>query len=306
MNRENYIRLNNSFKHALTYSYENLGFYSNFNNMILTMAFCLKNRLRFRVFCKDNDLFAPRGWETLFLPMEFETKNPFFAHFNFRKKMLLGSGLNEWIHMAINSLYPLLTGNNLVNAAYPDNRTFWFLKEHFEIPELGFSGSLRELCHELVKITYVFNEDIRIKIDSYKSSINLPERYISMQIRRGDKDTERELLPTQLYIDRASQLSSIRNAFILTDDYTVIEELNSVYPEWNFYTLTKPTERGYHYNAVVGDGNEEWIKLFAAMEIMAHSELFVGTVSANPGMFLGMVIPPNKTSYLDFSEWVLI
>ena len=306
INKTDYLLLNNTFKHALTYSFENLGFYSNFNNMILTMAFCLKNRLRFRVFCKDNDLFAPKGWETLFLPMEFETKNPFFAHFNFRKKLFLGSGLNEWIHMAVNSLYPLLTGNNLVNAAYPDNRTFWFLKEHFEIPELGFSGGLRELCRELVKVTYVFNDEIQSRIDSYVNSIELPEHNVSLHIRRGDKDTERELLPVNLYIEHASHHSDIRDAFVLTDDYTVIEELRATYPDWQFYTLTQPTERGYNYKADKGGQRESWLKLFAAIELMSKSDLFVGTVSTNPGMFLGMVMPPEHVEYLDSQEWILL
>ena len=181
--------------------------------------------------------------------MDFETKNPFFAHFNFRKKLFLGTGLSEWIHMAVNSLYPLLTGNNLVNTAFPDNRTFWFLKEHFEIPEFGFSGGLRELCRELVKITYVFNDEVSNEIKSFHRSLTLPERYISIHIRRGDKDTERDLLPVSSYMKEANQRTEIRNAFILTDDYSVIEELNSQYPQWSFYTLTKPTERGYQYQS---------------------------------------------------------
>lgn len=306
MNRDLYIKLNNSFKHSLTYSFENLGFYSNFNNMILTMAFCLKNRLRFRVYCKNNNIFSPVGWERLFLPMDFETKNPFFAHFNYRKTIVNNNSLNERVHDFINKLYPIITGNNLINSAFTETRTFWFHLEQFKIEELEFNGGLQELCHELINITYNFNEDIKKRILSYTQTINIPEKYISMQIRRGDKDTERKLLPISSYMDKAISSTKLRDAFILTDDYAVIEQLSKNYPCWNFYTLTTPSERGYYYNKDNVKMEELWIKLFASMEIMRKSDLFIGTISANPGMFMGMAMKKDCSIFVDSNNWIIL
>lgn len=176
MNRQDYIRLNNSFGHAVTFTWERLGFYSNFNNMVLTMAYCLKHRLRFRLYCKDYELLSNTGWEDMFLPLDCETKNSFFAHFNFRRKLVENNSLNDRLHLLVNSLYPILTGNNLANAVFAESRTCWFLKETFDIPELGFKGGLRELCRELVGVAYQFNDSYRNRIDDYKKKAVLPPR----------------------------------------------------------------------------------------------------------------------------------
>ena len=48
---------------------------------------------------------------------------------------------------------------------------------------------------------------------------------------------------------------------------------------------------------------KDMIKLFASMEILRKSNYFVGTYSANPGMFLGMCMEKDKTFGVDLDKW---
>ena len=137
----------------------------------------------------------------------------------------------------------------------------------------------------------------------------LRDKYIGFHIRGGDKFTEHELLQCSAYIDKAEKLSSLRKAFVSTDDYGVIEELKKNYPQWYFYSLTEPSERGYFYSEFQSQDKEskkkDLIKLFASMEILRASELFIGTFSSNMGMFLGMCMEKERVYGVDFDEWLL-
>ena len=101
----------------------------------------------------------------------------------------------------------------------------------------------------------------------------------------------------------------MRKAFVSTDDYGVIEELKKNYPQWYFYSLTEPSERGYFYSEFQSQDKEskkkDLIKLFASMEILRASELFIGTFSSNMGMFLGMCMEKERVYGVDFDEWLL-
>lgn len=105
-------------------------------------------------------------------------------------------------------------------------------------------------------------------------------------------------------MEAAAKATELRDAFILTDDYRVIETLRRDYPDWTFHTLTRPDERGFVYKQAITDNTENWIKLFAAMELITQSQLFVGTVSSNPGMFAGMLM--DNFIYLDAPMWLLM
>ena len=45
------------------------------------------------------------------------------------------------------------------------------------------------------------------------------------------------------------------------------------------------------------------LRLFASMQILEHARYFIGTLSSNPGMFLGMRMEPERCKLLDCNEW---
>ena len=47
------------------------------------------------------------------------------------------------------------------------------------------------------------------------------------------------------------------------------------------------------------------IEMFASIEVFLHSELFVGTYSSNPGLFVGMLIDERMVG-MDYEKWLIL
>ena len=91
------------------------------------------------------------------------------------------------------------------------------------------------------------------------------------------------------YIGKARLLNAgLQNIFVLTDDYSVIKELRATLPESNIYTFCGEDEEGYVHSAFFGQNKshvrDSHLRLFASIDILSESELFIGTFSSNPGM----------------------
>lgn len=313
-----YQQLNLSFKRKFVYHFGiGSGFYSEFNNMVLCMLFCLKNKIQFQLYSQDAFFFEGMGWSKMFLPFCPEKKNRFHHYFNRRDERNYNmpiswqNGGKEKTKLALLAGYKILTGCNLTSDLFYRCRTTWFEKEKFTIPELGIEdASLRRAAREIIRIVYRFNSHYSSLIMDQVTSLSLPEQFIGIHIRGGDKILERDLFSYEIYINKASQLSKIKNAFILTDDYQLYKNVTIAYPEWNFFTLTFPDEIGYDNSKFEKNTPErrerELLKVFASLEIMRNSELFIGTYSSNPGMFLGMCMPEEKVYGVDFMNWIIL
>lgn len=308
--KKEYIKLNNSFKPLYTYNYTNrgTGFYSNYNNMILTMAYCLSKHVKYRLYTKGYKLFKGKGWDAVFQPLLPETTSVFHKYFNGKIDYCGEMNFKRRLIQFMQYSYEIITGRFLTYSCFLYCRTFVFYTKHFIIKELGFEGGLRELCSELIDMTYCFNEEYKNKISDMISTIELPTNYIGMHIRRGDKDTEVDLYDTDIYFELAEKLSDCRNVFILTDDYRVIELVKEKYPSWNVSTLTFPYERGFVLKSSTADADradKELVKVFASLEVISKALHFIGTVSTNPGLFLGMRMDPSKVHYIDSEDWII-
>jgi hypothetical protein len=179
--------------------------------------------------------------------------------------------------------------------------------ERCYIPELGINCDFQTACSFLVDFTWKYNSAIDQKINNLIQSLNLPNEYIGIHIRRGDKKIEFNSFGIDEYLKKAELITNVRNAFILTDDYNVINELQSRFRNWQIYTLCEKYEKGYLHTEFLTKEIEfkhkQLIKLFASMDVLYKSNLFVGTFSSNPGMYLGMRRPKNSSVGIDFPSW---
>lgn len=302
---EAYNKLNNSFekKYIFNFGSEN-GFYSEFNNMVFGMIYCLKYKYQFILYSNDSKFKLHKGWEDFFKPF-CKTVNSSF-HKKFNKRMVAPrikiKHYPKWYTYKLFNKNTYLT-YDLFNSFYNAE----FEKESFDIPELGLKGNLRNVSREIVKMIYKFNDSTKTEIQKMVLDLNLPDYYCSINIRRGDKDTEFKFLSTNTYIEKLKEFSDLKDIFILTDDYTVIENLQKEYPGINFYTLVNKEERGYIHNDFLklnaAKKKENLIKLFASIEIMAVSKFTIGTYTTNPGLFLGMRMPEDKFISIQKSSW---
>ena len=328
--RAEYGVLNQSFKKRLVFHLGiDGGFFSEYNNMILAILYCLQNKICFSLYSKNANFRIKNGWNDYFLPFCEEDLNDNHIKFNYRMPFSRTKKTNSevqdyYINHLINpfkdSLDPFRDwmkrkfyfGNSTPFNYFTYNlwskfRSYDMTSKHFYIPELGIDGDLQTACSILVNFTWKYNSSIHEKVDRLINSIDLPEEYIGMHIRRGDKQIEFNSFDIDEYIKKAESISSIRNAFILTDDFGVIKALQKHYANWRFYTLCGEDETGYLHKQFLTQNLEfkqkGLIKLFSSIDILYQSNLFIGTFSSNPGMFLGMRRSKGTSVGIDFPSW---
>jgi len=311
-----YNKLNASFKKRLVFRLGvDSGFFSEYNNMVLAMLYCLKHHIRFELY-SDHAHFALRdGWNDFFFPFGAVDTHRINKDYNLRPYVIEASkeaSLQKILKYSyIVAAYKLLFGiDYLTQDLWQFHRARTFEQATFTIPELGLQQTpLLVATQQVIKAFWRYNVQSASVVASFTESVHLPAEYISLHVRAGDKFTETKMYDFGEYMEPAARFSSNKEAFILTDDYTVIEQLQQQYPEWQFYTLCEPAERGYFHRDFVKQDRQfkymQHLKLFANMDICASSTKFIGTYSSNPGMYIGMRIGPERCYCLDFDEWLI-
>ena len=303
-NIEKYRQLNESFPRKLIHHFgTGNGFFSELNSLLLSTLFCLQNKLRLELYSKDSYFTFGNGWNEYFESFCPEYKNDFIG------SRISRDYINNHKNNHICYLYKIFTRNDILNDIYWYCRTSWFENVNFDIPELGIKGNIQQAMKIIIPIVYRFNDRYTTIIEDFIKGIDLPGNYISLHIRAGDKVRERNLIKPQDYLNKARDYSTCHNIFVATDDYRIFEELKNDNPDYKFYTSTSPEEKGYDQNTIIGSPKEyirhNLIEMFASIQIFLESELFVGTYSSNPGMFVGMLIE-KKMVGMDFDKWIII
>ncbi len=321
---KDYIHINGSFKRKVVFRVGlDAGFFSEYNNMILAMAWCLRNEYEFQLFSKNSNFGYDKGWTDYFIPFCTEVYTKFHLKYNHRPYPY---GAPKYFPYFIRQLKKY----NLWDKKFDYTPPFYRLQkkigfgklltqdifeivrqqnpnEKVDIAELGFSNNFRNLCRLLTDLTWRFNQETQLVIDEMIKELDLPSNYVGFHIRGGDKFVEYPLVHISSYIKKAEMYTEIRNAFVLTDDYRLISELRTAFPEWRFYTLCQPQEKGYYHaefmKVDMTDRKKSHIRLFSSMVVLEKSSHFIGTFSSNPGMFLGMRMLPENCHGVDFDEW---
>jgi len=300
-----YNYLNKSFRKKYIFNFGSEGgFYSEFNNMVFAIIYCLKHEYQFILYSGNSQFKINKGWEDFFEPFTNTVNSSFHKRFNKRltAKTLKLRHYPQWNFFKLFNKDTYLT-YELFHSFFNDD----FLKEQFNFPELGLKGGLRDVSREIVNMVYNFNDITKTEIQAAISLLNLPVKYASIHVRRGDKDTEYNFISTITYIKKLNELSDLTDVFVLTDDYTVIEYLQAEHPNIHFYTLVNQEERGYIHSDFMklsrSEKKNDLIKLFASIEIMSTAEITIGTYTTNPGIFLGMTMPEDNFVSVQGSIW---
>jgi hypothetical protein len=95
---------------------------------------------------------------------------------------------------------------------------------------------------QAVKETFILQDHIQASIDSYIKEIG--GEYTSIYVRRGDKVTERPLVPLDVILDQTTIKDDRRIIFVQTDDYNVVKDMRGRFPSCKIMTLTPETALG--------------------------------------------------------------
>jgi hypothetical protein len=298
-----YLYVNRKSRKTLVYGIGlEAGFYSELNNMILAILYCLNNNIKFVLHSGVANFKIKNGWSDFFEPFCDEKNNWYTNRFDHRfpsdivfyKRIIL---------KLINQLYRIdYFTYELFNEIHSrENESLSYL-----IPELKIDGGIQQACEKIIAMIYHFNKNTRHDIDIKKQNVSFQGKYIGFHIRGGDKIIEHDLITVDKYIKKAESLSCIRQGFIYTDDYNIFKLVCGKYSEWNFQTLTEKNENGYFHSDFQNLSNEikkyQLIKMFASMEILCKAEYTICTYSSNIGMFLGMMMGERGVG-VDFDAW---
>jgi hypothetical protein len=302
---DEYDRLNSSFKKTLVFHLGvDAGFFSEYNNMILAMLYCLENKIRFVLYSRDANFGYDKGWTDYFMPFCEEESGQFHAKYNYRHpKNIFYLALRPQIMFYHLSHKNTLLTYEIFNLAHNRNRE----QKHFYIPELGIDGGLQDACRVLLEMTWRYNPETQERITRLTSSLQLPATYAGVHIRGGDKVIEAPQQAVSEYLNKLLEVSGEKNIFILTDDYRFIDEWRLQSKEFVIHTLVGKDECGYFHREFEKQ-NRNFIKrsqdkLCASIDILSTAQTFIGTLSSNIGMYLGMRMPEEKVFGIDLDKW---
>jgi hypothetical protein len=311
---EKYNNFNNRFKKKLIFKIgATSGFYSELNLMIFFILYCLQNKIKFVLFSDNANFALNKGWEEFFLPFVEQNHDDFHKKYNFRFK----SNENRLFIKNSTKIINEYKKTNKVNFLTYElfdliNNNLNFAQKHFNIKNLDIKGNSIEASTSIAQMVYNFNDETKKLVNSAVNSLSLPDEYSAIHIRAGDIETEsvfrkQNLLNVDAYIEKIEEIDkNVKNVFIFTDDYRHVTDLKRKKPEWNIYTLCNSDETGYindQFNSLSWEVKKQnYIKLFANVDICQNSTFFVGTYTSNPDWFLNMTMPKNKFYCADCDE----
>lgn len=300
-----YQQFNNQFSRKLIWHFgTGNGFYSELNGLLLGVLYAAQYGYRFVLYAQDNKAGMYQGWEDVF--------QSFCPRYHFPligRSILIGTSHNCHRNKLTN-FYKLFSSDITEDDVFWYTHTNRFALAQYDIPTLGIKGDIHQAMRRLIPLVYRFNDYYHNLIDTLHTTLPLPQQYVGFHIRSGDKAQETALIPPQRYIDAATQATSIRNAFIYTDDVNIVTQLQKDNPQWNILSYADNNDTGYNiqkWATVAQDKHRrQLVKMFASVEILLQSELFVGTFSSNPGMFIGMLLDRQHIIGMDYPEWLLL
>lgn len=276
------------------------GFYSEFNNMVLAILYCYKHNINFTLY-SDNANFSVGGWSEYFISFCKETHDKSHSKYNFRQPYFVPVGI---VFRIKSLLFRIKSGFDFYTYDLWDNfHNSQFDKEFFTIENKRYS--CKDACRFIVNAIYRYNQKTSIAVTEIISKLKLPEKYVSVHIRRGDKYLEAPIEIIDRYIAFINE-RSCKDVFVSTDDYSVIEILTSL-NVYKIYTLTTPDDKGYCQSDFVAANKEykkqQLYKLFASIELMCRSCHLICSFSSNIGMFCGMRMDEDRIIGIDNARW---
>ena len=167
---------------------------------------------------------------------------------------------------------------------------------------------------ESFKKMYILNSNTRKELIRKRLLINLPDDYIGLHIRRGDKIASQEMNNIHLdrYVDEAiKHRDASRNVFVATDDISVVDYLIPKFKEYDMIVFYNNLNKSHGHNEAIFNQSskqyryEETINVLLEMDILIHSLYFVGTYTSNLSRVVPFFLGLDKCISLD-NDWHII
>ena len=301
----------------IIYSLTHRGLYSELVNLALAKVYADKYNYRLLVNSRNWNSKIDNGLSDWFIPYFEEThsiltyqekiynnEKPWIGKIYYNPSAFWG----YWRERLYNKIFKFFNPTALLSKeSFQRMHSGDFLSQYSE-------GELLNAVSNSFKKFYKYNALTQNSISEKKQYINIPDNYISVHIRRGDKIVtgEMEDINLNIYVDAIRKYSYIsNNIYIATDDVTVISYISKKLSDIdiNIYYNKENKLKGFDektYN-LKSDSvrRDEVLNMLFDMDMMINSSFFIGTFSSNVGCVVAMYLGLDKCHSIDVS-WKIV
>ena len=301
----------------IIYSLTHRGLYSELVNLALAKVYSDKYNYRLMVNSRNWNSKIDNGLSDWFIPYFEEThsiltyqekiynnEKPWIGKIYYNPSAFWG----YWRERLYNKIFKFFNPTALLSKeSFQRMHSGDFLSQYSEAELLNaVSNSFKKF--------YKYNALTQNSISEKKQYINIPDNYISIHIRRGDKIVtgEMEDISLNIYVDAIRKYSYIsNNIYIATDDVTVISYISKKLSDIDIkiYYNKENKLKGFDektYN-LKSDSvrRDEVLNMLFDMDMMINSSFFIGTFSSNVGCVVAMYLGLDKCHSIDVS-WKIV
>ena len=301
----------------IIYSLTHRGLYSELVNLALAKVYADKYNYRLLVNSRNWNSKIDNGLSDWFIPYFEEThsiltyqekiynnEKPWIGKIYYNPSAFWG----YWRERLYNKIYKIFNTTALLSKeSFQRMHSGDFLSQYSE-------GELLNAVSNSFKKFYNYIALTQNSISEKKQYINIPDNYISIHIRRGDKIVtgEMEDINLNIYVDAIRKYSYIsNNIYIATDDVTVISYISKKLSDIDIkiYYNKENKLKGFDektYN-LKSDSvrRDEVLNMLFDMDMMINSSFFIGTFSSNVGCVVAMYLGLDKCHSIDVS-WKIV
>lgn len=244
-----------------------------------------------------------RGYTDYFIPFcdEIRVELPGLIHNDIFHKLTFKKPLGPWVagHLL-----------DLLSVQYRNRRYLWWFKH----PETSGGDSRKPYFPEsndwhtnrsnLMKTLWSYNDQTRDEVKRHRSLLNLPEKYIGVHLRGGDKHAASVYAPLgRIQRMVSSQALSCLPIYVATDDFSCFRKLQELLPSRQVVTLARPKRQGYHNSEFQQKARQErrdaTTLLFAELEALWNSYHFIGSQTTNISHLVGIYRNHSMMNWAD-------
>ena len=301
----------------IIYSLTHRGLYSELVNLALAKVYADKYNYLLMVNSRNWNSKIDNGLSDWFIPYFEEThsiltyqekiynnEKPWIGKIYYNPSAFWG----YWRERLYNKIFKFFNPTALLSKeSFQRMHSGDFLSQYSE-------GELLNAVSNSFKKFYKYNALTQNSISEKKQYINIPDNYISVHIRRGDKIVtgEMEDINLNIYVDAIRKYSYIsNNIYIATDDVTVISYISKKLSDIDIkiYYNKENKLKGFDektYN-LKSDSvrRDEVLNMLFDMDMMINSSFFIGTFSSNVGCVVAMYLGLDKCHSIDVS-WKIV
>lgn len=304
-------------ENRIIYSLSTRGMYSELFNLCLAIVYANHHRKHLKLNTWLWNSRIKKGWEDYFEPTLDCSNNPFSAQDKVytNEKPWVGKiyykpkeFFSFYYRLILNYIYNIIHPHHLLTKdVFEDMRSKEFIhnilgKEAFSLMAFTF------------KQMYVLNNNTKNYLRNRINNLGLPNNYIGVHIRRGDKITSKEMQDIHLekYVNAIINYKSISsNVYIATDDTSIINDIKEkLVPHgisifYNSQNQSTGFIEAAFNNASKQARREETINVLLDMDILIHSNFFIGTYTSNLSRVVPFFLGLDKCISLD-NDWNII